>query len=39
MSIVKRGTTVITQFWINPKNSLFFQNKNKIKVVNVYKIS
>jgi len=32
ISIVKRGVTVITQFWVIPQNSLFFQNKNlKIK--------
>ena len=32
VSIVKRGTTVITQFWVIPKNLLLKKNKNeKIK--------
>jgi hypothetical protein len=29
VSIVKRGATVIIQFWVIPQNSLFSQNKNK----------
>jgi len=30
-SIVKRGATVITQFWVIPQNSLFFKIKIKNK--------
>jgi len=29
VSIVKRGATVITQFWVIPQKSIFFQNKNQ----------
>jgi hypothetical protein len=41
ISIVKRGATVITQFWVIPQNSLLKKiNKkiNKIKVGNVEKV-
>jgi hypothetical protein len=38
ISIVKRGATVITQFWVIPQNSLFKnKNKKKIKAGNVEK--
>jgi hypothetical protein len=29
VSIVKKGATVITQFWVIPQNSFFFPKKNK----------
>jgi hypothetical protein len=29
ISIVKRGATVITQFWVIPQNSLFLNKKQK----------
>ena len=38
ISIVKRGATVITQFWVIPQNSLFLNENKKIIKKNKIKI-